>query len=109
MALERAKVRIKRKKVKTRRLTSQRTKVQERGPMRARRARGTGRIPIAHTFLCRMDVSEGVSVVFGMIVWIHRRADVLGAEVRITEAWSAQGLKEQKGQAVQVGRVQEKC
>ena len=39
MALERARARTKQKRVKKRRLTSQRTKVQERGPMRAKEER----------------------------------------------------------------------
>ena len=77
--------------------------------MRAKWASEIGRTPIARTFLCRMDVSEGVSVVFGTIVWIRRREGASDAGAKITEVWSAQDLKEQKGQAVQVGRVQEKC
>ena len=55
-----------------------------------------------------MDVLEGVSVDIGMIGWTHRRVDALGAEVKIIEAWSARGLRELKGQAVQVERAREK-
>ena len=91
MVLEKVKARIKRKKVKRRRMTNQRTlKGVERGLRTQRKQRGTRKKPIASTFRYRKDVLVGVSVAFGMIGWIQQAEDVLGVVRRVIVHWSAQ-------------------